>query len=115
MPPDPLPMHQRSILAGGLKARTEAVGPSYHYRSLGLTALTLFGHPSGCRCTSGPIAIWRAIRAHAVGALIWGHDVSGTAWQTLGLAIQSTTTMIPVWQCGHSRNDCPISASNRSR
>ena len=49
------------------------------------------------------------------GSPIPGHDVSGTGWQTLGRAMQSITTMMPVWQCGHSRNDCPVSASKRSR
>ena len=52
---------------------------------------------------------------HAVGTPIPGHDVSGTGWQTLGRAMQSITTMMPVWQCGHSRSDCPVSASKRSR
>ena len=44
-----------------------------------------------------------------------GHDVSGTGWQTPDRAMQSITTMMPVWQCGHSRNDRPVSASKRSR
>jgi hypothetical protein len=115
MPPLPLPMYHLSIRAGGLKALTEALGPFHHLRRLGLTVLTISRHPSGCRWTSRPIPIWRALRAHAVGALIQGHDVSGTARQTLGRAMQSTTTMMPVRQCGHSRSDCPVSASNRSR
>jgi hypothetical protein len=55
------------------------------------------------------------IRLYAVGAVIPGHDVSGTGWQILGRATQSITTMMPEWQCGHSRNDCPVSASERSR
>ena len=88
---------------------------AYHHRRLGLTVLTISGHPSGCRWTSRPIPIWRALPVHAGGVLILGHDVFGTAWQTLGRAMQSTTTMMPVWQCGHSRNDCPVSASKRSR
>ena len=29
----------------------------------------------------------------------------------LVLAMQSITTMMPVRQCGHWRNDCPVSAS----
>jgi hypothetical protein len=37
-----------------------------------------------------------------------GHDVSGTDRQTLGRAMQSTTTMMPLRQCGHFRNDCPV-------
>jgi len=33
----------------------------------------------------------------------------------LGRAMQSITTMMPVRQCGHSRNDCPVNTSKRSR
>ena len=83
---------------------------------LDLTLLALVGH-------AGWLSLTRAsasrsggrFRLHAVGTPISGHDVSGTGWQTLGRAMQSITTMMPVWQCGHSRNDCPVSASNRSR
>jgi hypothetical protein len=32
------------------------------------------------------------------GRLVWAHDVSGTGWQTLGRAMQSITTMVPIWQ-----------------
>ena len=47
---------------------------------------------------------------------IQGHDVSGTGWRVMGCgAMQSITPMVPVWQCGHSRNDRPVSASKRSR
>jgi hypothetical protein len=56
-----------------------------------------------------------AVRFCGVGTLIAGHDVSGIGWQNLGRAMQSITTMVPVWQCGHSRNDCPVRASKRSR
>ena len=41
----------------------------------------------------------------------WAHDVSGTDWQILALSMQPITTMMPVWQCGHSRNECPVSTS----
>ena len=34
---------------------------------------------------------------------------------TLGRVMQSITTMMPVWQCGHSRSDCPVNTSKRSR
>ena len=46
---------------------------------------------------------------------ILGHDVSGTGSQTRSRVMLSTTTMMPVPQCGHSRNDRPVSASKRSR
>jgi hypothetical protein len=29
--------------------------------------------------------------------------------------MQSITTMMPVWQYGHARNDSPVNASKRSR
>ena len=51
----------------------------------------------------------------AVGTSIPDHDVSGAGWQILGRAMQSITTMMPVWQCGHTRNDWPVNASKRSR
>ena len=97
-----------------MKVWTKVIGLSRRHRRLCLTVLTMVGYPSGCRWTSRCIPIWWARQAHAVCALVRGHDVSGTAWQTLGRAMQSTTTMMPVWQCGQSRNDCPVSASNRS-
>jgi hypothetical protein len=71
--------------------------------------------PRRLRCASVGTPIWRVIRLYTVGAVIPGHDVSGTGWQILGRATQSITTMMPEWQCGHSRNDCPVSASKRSR
>jgi hypothetical protein len=67
----------------------------------------------GCRWTSRCIPIWWARQAHAVCALVRGHDVSGTAGQTLGRAMQSTTTMMPVWQCGHSRDDWSVPQIDR--
>jgi hypothetical protein len=96
MLPYPLPMHHRSSLAGGLKARIKAVGLSKYHRSLGLAVWPMFGELDGCRCTSGPIPTWSAVQPHRVGALIAGHDVSWTATQTLGRAMQLITTMMPV-------------------
>jgi hypothetical protein len=45
------------------------------------------------------------------GRSVWAHDVSGTDWQILALSMQPVTTIMPVWQCGHSRNECPVSTS----
>jgi hypothetical protein len=45
------------------------------------------------------------------GRSVWAHDVSGTDWQILALSMQPMTTIMPVWQCGHSRNECPVSIS----
>jgi hypothetical protein len=46
-----------------------------------------------------------------LGRSIWAHDVSGTDWQILARSMQPITTMMPVWQWGHSRNECPVSTS----
>ncbi len=92
-------MHHRSIPNSGLKARTTAVGPSDHHRSPDLTVWRMVRDPGGCRCTNlAPLRPGRAIRLHAVGAAIPGHDVSGTGWQILDDAMQSIITMVPIWQ-----------------
>ena len=89
--------------------------PSSDQPSLDLTIWLLFRRASGSRGPSIPTPIWRAVQIHTVGTPARGHDVSGTGWQTLSRAMQSITTMMPVWQCGHSRKDRPVSASKRSR
>jgi hypothetical protein len=108
-------MHYRRIPASGLKAWTVAVGCSRDPLSLDLTLLAPVGRTCGWPGPSVGVPIWQVVWFHAVGALIPSHDVSGTAKRSVGRAMHSTTTMIPVWQCGHSRNDCPVSASNRPR
>jgi len=45
------------------------------------------------------------------GRSMWAHDVSGTDWQILARSMQPITTMMPVWQWEHSRNECPVSTS----
>src|ERR1700685_2223620 len=112
---DPVPMLDRGFLTDKLKGEIEAVGPSRDHGSLYLTVWPLFRAPVGCRWTSDPDPTRRAVRIRAIGTPISGHDVSGTGWQSLGGLMQSITTMMPVWQCGHSRNDCPVKASKRSR
>jgi hypothetical protein len=96
-----------------LKVQTEAIEPSGGHHSSDLTLWTQRARTCGRRSPNVPILIRQAL--HAVGMPIVDHDVSGTGWQTLGRAMQSITTMVPVWQCGHSRNDCPVNASKRSR
>ena len=86
--------------------------PSSDRHSRDLSAWPPFSDVRGGRGASVLIPPWRTTRA--IRAPIRGH-VSGTGWQILGAAIQSITTMMPVWQCGHSRNDWPVSASRRSR
>src|ERR1700712_1000396 len=97
MAPLPLPMHRRSIRNGGLTAGTEAVGASRRHRRRGPTVLTMVGHSSEDHQTSRLIPIRRPIPGLAVGTPISGHDISGAGWQTVGRAMQSITTMIPVW------------------
>ncbi len=80
-----------------------------------LAALPPFSAIRGRRGTSVATPIRRALRGQAAGAPVLDHDVSGAGWQIFGRAMQSITTMMPVWQCGHARNDWPVNASNRSR
>ena len=60
---------------------------------------------------SVPAPIWRAVLLCAIWEAGWAHDVSGSDWQILARAMQPITTMMPVWQCGHSRNECPVNTS----
>jgi hypothetical protein len=108
-------MHYRSIPAGGLQGRTVAVGCSRDRLGVDPTFLTLVRRTSGWPGPGVSVPIWQVVWLRAIGALIPGHDVSRIDRHILGRAMQSITTMIPVWQCGHSRNDCPVSAANRSR
>jgi hypothetical protein len=89
-------MHHRGMPVSGLTAPGAAVGCSRDHRSIDLTVWPPFGDHDGCRDASGPVPVWWAIQAYAVGELILGHDVSGTGWQTMGRAMQSITTMMPV-------------------
>lgn len=66
------------------------------------------------RDASIPSLVWQAIWLGALGPQGLGHDVSGTGWQILVGAMLSITTMMPVWQCGHSLRDRPVSALKRS-
>ena len=122
MPVAPLSVHH--LVNSGDRAGEGGNGWSRVCRQPGLEAVSvgwsgpfwrLLGRACDGRGASVGIAIWQAIWLHVVGMPILGQDVSGTGWQTLGRAMQSITTMMPVWQCGHVRNDCPVSASKRSR
>jgi hypothetical protein len=101
MPADPLPVRYRGISngraceeGGGLEQFVAATGHLNDDHNRDLAVWLLFGDPGGDRCATA--AIWRTIRDHAVGTPIPGHDVSETGWQTLGRAMQSITTMMPV-------------------
>ena len=96
---------------GGRERFVAATRHRSDQNSRDLTVWPRFRHASGPDGHNIPTPVWRAVRLHAIGTSILGHDVSGTGQQTLGLAMQSITTMMPVWQCGHSRKDRPVSAS----
>ncbi|MDB5399362.1 MAG: hypothetical protein JWQ55_1380 [Rhodopila sp.] len=98
-----------------MKALRVALAPSSDHHSLDLTVWPLFGDAYGPRGTSALIATWEVVGLCTVVTPISVHDVSGTGWQTLGRVMQSITTIMPVWQCGHSRRDCPVNAWKPSR
>jgi hypothetical protein len=68
-------------------------------------------HPNRACDASISNPIFRAVRLRAEQTSWRAHDVSGTGRQISGRAMQPITTMMPVRQCGHSRNDCPVSTS----
>jgi hypothetical protein len=68
-------------------------------------------HANGERGPSAGNPIFQAVRLRAERTSWRAHDVSGTGRQTSGRAMQPITTMMPVRQCGHSRNDCPVITS----
>ena len=113
----PTERSERLSTRGWMRLIEQAVPiePSSDHPGLNPSLRPRRGRTFGCGSPSVPTPIRRPIRPHGVGTPISGHDVSGTGWQTLGRAMQPTTTMTPVWQCGHSRNDCPVNASKRSR
>jgi len=103
------------MASGGREPFAVPTKPPNDQRSLDLAIWPLFRRTESIRGPNVPTPIWRVVRLDAGGTSIWGHDVSGTGRQTFGLSMQSITTMMPVWQCGHARNDRPVSASKRSR
>jgi hypothetical protein len=115
MAPARLPERHRDIRGGGLAPLAAPTKPSGDPGRSGLTICPLIerahGHVHGARGHGIPTPIRRVVRFGAVGSLIRRHDVSGTGWQTVGLIMLPTTTMMPMWQCGHARNDRPVSAS----
>ena len=80
-------------------------------RDLDLTSWAVRWHPNRVRGPSVVNPISRAVRLRAMETSIQAHDVSGTGRQISGRAMQPITAMMPVRQCGHSRNDCPVSTS----
>jgi len=102
MPPALLPVRYRYIPSDRIRERggrwkpsAPTDGSSGQHRT-DLTILPLSGGVCFRHRPSVTIPIWRVVRLHAVRELIPGHDVSGTGWQTLGGAMQSITTMMPM-------------------
>jgi hypothetical protein len=108
-------MQLRDSLEGNEHASASPNEPLSDRHNRDLAAWPPFSDVRGHCGVSVATPIWRVLRDHAARRLILGHDVSRTGWQIMGRAMQSITTMMPVWQCGHSRNDWPVSASKRSR
>lgn len=69
-------------------------------RKTGKACIRRFAASPGARGPTRPRhshPIWRALRFGAAGTPVPGHDVSATGRQILGGAMQSITTMMPVW------------------
>jgi hypothetical protein len=94
---------------------TAAAEPRSNQRVLDLAISAPRRRADDRRGASVHILIRQMVRLRADGTSMQDHDVSGIGWQTVNRAIESITTMMPVRQCGHSRNDRPVSASKRSR
>jgi hypothetical protein len=105
MPRRPSPIWPRDSLKGNGWASAAPNEPSSDRHSWDLAAWPPSSDVRSHFDVSVATPIWRALRGHAAGTPILDHDVSRTGWQILGRAMQSITTMMPVWQCGHSRND----------
>jgi len=54
---------------------------------------------------------WRVVCRRVAGTPFLGHDVSCPERHSFGRAMVLVTTMMPAWQCGHSRNDRPVRVS----
>jgi hypothetical protein len=100
----------RGVAAGRLGAFATATRPAICQLGLDLTDWAGRWDRNGARGPSVRTPMPRTVRLHAVATSIRAHDVFGTSTQLSGRATHPITTMMPVWQCGHSRNDCPVSA-----
>ena len=109
------PVRPRSIQDGGLVRFAAPVRPWIDQHGVEFTTSFLRRDANSPRGASGRTLFPQALYFRTDGTSIHGHDVSGTGWQTVNRAMQSITTMTPVRQCGHSRNDRPVNASKRSR
>jgi hypothetical protein len=110
-----VPVRPRSIRNRGLLPFAAPARRWIDQHGVEFTMLSLRRHPNSPHGASGRTVVPQALRLRTVGPSIRGHDVSRTGWQTMNREIESITTMTPVRQCGHSRNDRPVNASRRSR
>lgn len=109
------PVRPRSIQGGGLVPFAAPVRPWIDQHGVQFATSSLRRDANEPRGTSGRVLVVQALWLRTAGTSIQGHDVSGAGWQTVNRVMVSITTMTPVRQCGHSRNDRPVNASKRSR
>ena len=100
----------RGVAAGRVGAFATATRPAICQLGLDLSGWAGRWDRNGARGPSVRTPMPRTVRLHAVATSIRAHDVFGTSTQLSGRATHPITTMMPVRQCGHSRNDCPVSA-----
>jgi hypothetical protein len=105
----------RSIQDGGLVPFAASVRPWIDQHCVEFATSSLRRDANSPLGASDRALFPQALYFRADGTSIQGHDVSGIAWQTVNRAMEAITTITPVRQCGHSRNDRPVSASKRSR
>jgi hypothetical protein len=115
MTTDPWWACHRDVWGDGWEPFAAAIRPSNSQHGRDVTIWPLHRRLDALRAASFPDPASRGLRLRAVGTPVSDHDVSGTGWQSLGRLTQPITTMMPVWQHGHSLKDRPVSASKRSR
>ena len=108
-------MRPRSIQSRCLEPFAAPVGPWIGQPGVEFATSSLRRDANSPRGAIGRILVPQALYFRTIGTSVQGHDVSGIGRQTVNRGMVSITTMTPVRQCGHSRNDRPVSASKRSR
>jgi hypothetical protein len=109
------PMRPRSIQDAGLVPFATPVRPRIDQHGVEFATSFLRRDANSPRGASGRALFPQALYFRTDRTSMQGHDVSGTAWQTVNRTIEWITTTTPVRQFGHSRNDRPVNASKRSR
>ena len=103
--------HDWGFRFGGLAPFGTSTGPSSCQRRRRVTPALRTGAPTTQAAQASRPRSGGRFGFARFGRSVGAHDVSGSDWQILARAMQPITTMMPVWQCGHSRNECPVSAS----